>query len=65
MCARCGAKFTDDRWAQMCGPCADTASARAEAERGARRQAEEAATRAATERPAPKSRGVFGIGPRR
>ncbi|MBT2440073.1 hypothetical protein J7E93_08050 [Streptomyces sp. ISL-36] len=74
VCTGCGEKFTEDRWAQvqghrswgsesdgLCGPCADAASARAEVERVARRQAEEAAARAlAADPPAARSRGVFG-----
>ncbi|MDN3297253.1 hypothetical protein QWM81_25065 [Streptomyces ficellus] len=80
VCTSCGVKFIDDRWDAvrgrgrswgsesdgLGGPCADAASARAEAERLARRQAEEAAARAAAEPPATaRSRGVFGVGRRR
>ncbi|WP_437112177.1 replication-relaxation family protein [Streptomyces sp. enrichment culture] len=80
VCTSCGAKFTDDRWEavrgrgaswgsdrdSVCGSCADAASARAEAERLARRQAEEAVARVAAEPPAAaRSRGVFRIGRRR
>ncbi|MFF3735121.1 hypothetical protein ACFYXM_33800 [Streptomyces sp. NPDC002476] len=76
VCISCGAKFTDDRWEAvrgrgrswggesdgLCGPCADAASVRAEAERLARRQAEQVAARAAGEPPVARSRSVFGIG---
>lgn len=79
VCSSCGAKFTDDRWDEargrgapwgndsdgLCGPCADAASARAEAERHARRRTEEAAARAAAEPAAAKSRSVFGMVRRR
>lgn len=79
VCTSCGAKFTDERWEYLrgrgaswgnesdglCGPCADAASARAEAERLARRRTEEAAARAAADPPEVRSRGVFGIGRRR
>ncbi|MFJ4007707.1 replication-relaxation family protein [Streptomyces sp. NPDC090023] len=71
VCSRCGTKFTDERWQEtrgsswpgdwdgLCGPCAQHAADRAEAERAARRQAEEA-ERAAAEAPAVKPRGLFG-----
>ncbi|MER5981407.1 hypothetical protein ABT142_33650 [Streptomyces sp. NPDC001857] len=76
VCARCGTKFTDERWQQaaqsswrgewirLCGPCAKEAADRAEAERVARRRAEEA-ERAAAEAPAVKPPSRFGIGRRR
>ncbi|MER7496448.1 hypothetical protein ABT033_28115 [Streptomyces pharetrae] len=78
MCARCGAKFTDERWEYLlgrgrswgdrtgglCGPCLDEHFAQVEAERVTRRQAEEA-ERAAAEAPAAKPRSRFGIRRRR
>ncbi|MFJ2900601.1 replication-relaxation family protein [Streptomyces sp. NPDC087218] len=76
VCARCGTKFTDERWQSiqqsswwsetdgLCGPCETEHWARTEAERVARRQAEEA-QRAAAEAPAVKPRSRFGIGRRR
>ncbi|MGW1902236.1 replication-relaxation family protein [Streptomyces hirsutus] len=72
VCARCGNKFTDDRWQSirqsswrskgddLCGPCAQEDADRAEAERLARRQAEEAAAREADEAETKKNRGLFG-----
>jgi hypothetical protein len=72
VCTRCGNKFTDDRWQSirqffwrsegddLCGPCAQEAADRAEAERAARRQAEEAAAREAAEAEAKKNRRLFG-----
>ncbi|MDX5562725.1 hypothetical protein PYK79_03590 [Streptomyces sp. ID05-04B] len=72
VCARCGAKFTDDRqdsirwhsWRSegddLCGPCAQEDADHAEAERVARRQAEEAAAREAAEAEAKKNRRLLG-----
>ncbi|MCZ0983799.1 replication-relaxation family protein [Streptomyces diastatochromogenes] len=72
VCARCGTKFTDERWQSvaqtswrgpgdsLCGPCRQADIDRAEAERVARREAEEAAEREAAEAEAKKSRGLFG-----
>ncbi|MEU7649936.1 replication-relaxation family protein [Streptomyces huasconensis] len=71
VCARCGAKFTDERWQlivqtswrragdDLCGPCWQQDVDRAEAERVARREAEESAAREAAEAEAKKSRGLF------
>lgn len=72
VCARCGTKFTDERWQSviqtswrspgddLCGPCAKDDRDRAEAERVAHREAEEAAVREAAEADARKGRGLFG-----
>lgn len=72
VCARCGAKFADDRWwlirqhswpgelGHLCEPCAKEGIDRAEAERVARRQAEEAAARTAAAGKSQNSHGVFG-----
>ncbi|WP_221355399.1 hypothetical protein [Streptomyces beigongshangae] len=74
VCARCGAKFTDERWEyllsrgrlgadrtdKLCGPCLDEYYAQLEAERVARRQAQEDAAREAAEADAKKGRGLFG-----
>jgi hypothetical protein len=78
VCARCGAKFSDERWEyllgrgrswgdrtdELCGLCRDEHFAQLEAERVARRRAEEA-ERAAAEAPAARPRNRFGIGRRR
>ncbi|WP_435609606.1 replication-relaxation family protein [Streptomyces sp. C10-9-1] len=74
VCARCGAKFSDERWEyllgrgrlgagrtdKLCGPCLDEHFAQLEAERVARRQAEEDAAREAAEAEAKRGRGLFG-----
>ncbi|MFF3488700.1 replication-relaxation family protein [Streptomyces sp. NPDC002701] len=74
VCARCGAKFTNECWAsllsrgrlgadrtdKLCGPCLDEHFAQLEAERVARRQAQEDAAREAAEADAKKGRGLFG-----
>lgn len=72
VCARCGTKFTDERWQSirqtswhtegddLCGPCQQQDIDRAEAERVARREAEESAAREAAEAEVKKSRGLFG-----
>ncbi|MEU3755780.1 hypothetical protein AB0H17_23900 [Streptomyces olivoreticuli] len=72
VCARCGAKFTDDRWQRtgrsswpgkwddLCEPCAKEDIDRAETKRVALRQAEEAAVREAAEAGTKKARGLFG-----
>ncbi|MGV9884452.1 hypothetical protein [Streptomyces sp. NPDC003006] len=71
VCARCGTKFTDERWQlivqtswrstgdDLCGPCRQQDIDRAEAERVARREAEESAAREAAEAKAKKNRGLF------
>ncbi|WP_323187690.1 replication-relaxation family protein [Streptomyces sp. NBC_00160] len=70
VCARCGAKFSDDRWQQvrqsswpgkwddLCGECAKESVARAEAERAAQRLAEDVAATAA-EPETLRARGLF------
>ncbi|MFC9751236.1 replication-relaxation family protein [Streptomyces niveus] len=70
-CARCGARFTDDRWqsirqhswlregAKLCGPCEQEESDPAEAEHLARREVEGTAAREAAEAEA-RNRGLFG-----
>jgi hypothetical protein len=72
VCARCGTKFTDERWRSvrqtswgsagddLCEPCWKGDVDRAEAERAARREAEEAAVREAAEAETEKGRGLFG-----
>ncbi|MFG3532396.1 hypothetical protein ACGF8B_37570 [Streptomyces sp. NPDC047917] len=72
LCARCGTKFTDERWQSvrqtswrstgddLCEPCRQENVDRAEAERAARREAEEAAVREAAEADAKKGRGLLG-----
>ncbi|MER6523050.1 replication-relaxation family protein [Streptomyces sp. NPDC001553] len=71
VCARCGAKFTDDRWNlirqdswsgawdDLCGACAQESVARAEVERVARRQGEDVAAGAAAEAQTSRARGLF------
>lgn len=70
VCARCGAKFSDERWQQvrqsswpgkwddLCGACAKESVARAEAER-AQRQAEDVAAGTAAEAETSRARGLF------
>ncbi|MCM9077362.1 replication-relaxation family protein [Streptomyces spororaveus] len=70
VCARCGAKFSDERWQQvrqsswpgkwddLCGECAKESVARAEAERAAQRLAEDVAATAA-EPETLRARGLF------
>lgn len=72
VCARCGTKFTDERWQSvaqtswrgpgdsLCGPCHQEDIDRAEAERVAQREAEEAAEREAAEAETKKNRSLFG-----
>ncbi len=71
VCARCGTKFTDERWQSviqyscspgddLCGPCRQEDIDRAQAERVALREAEEAAEREAAAADAKKSRSLFG-----
>ncbi|MFD3678600.1 replication-relaxation family protein [Streptomyces sp. NPDC058613] len=72
VCARCGAKFTDERWNlirqhswpgewdSLCGPCAEGETARIDADRVARLQTEETAARVLAEGEGKRSRGLFG-----
>ncbi|MFF9512154.1 hypothetical protein ACF1BU_36500 [Streptomyces sp. NPDC014724] len=71
VCARCGEKFTDERWQsirpsrwhegdELCGPCLNAQHEQVRAEKAARLQAEEAAAREAAEAEAKKNRGLFG-----
>ncbi|MER8235113.1 replication-relaxation family protein [Streptomyces sp. NPDC094049] len=71
VCARCGTRFTDERWQltrrsswrsetdNLCGPCESGHFAQLEVERVARRAAEEAAAGAAAEAEAKKNRRRF------
>ncbi|MEV8529471.1 hypothetical protein AB0451_36005 [Streptomyces sp. NPDC052000] len=71
VCARCGAKFFDERWQQvrqsswpgkwddLCGECAKESVARAGAERVAQRPAEDVAAGAAAEAETSWARGLF------
>ncbi|MFE3527140.1 hypothetical protein ACFXOD_37365 [Streptomyces sp. NPDC059161] len=71
VCARCGAKFSDERWQQvrqsswpgkwddLCGECAKESVARAEAERVAQRPAADVAAGAAAEAETSGARGLF------
>ncbi|MER6445446.1 hypothetical protein [Streptomyces venezuelae] len=71
VCARCGAKCSDERWQQvrqsswpvkwddLCGECAKESVARAEAERAAQRLAEDVAATSAAEAETSRARGLF------
>ncbi|MFE4336957.1 replication-relaxation family protein [Streptomyces sp. NPDC056831] len=71
VCARCGEKFTDERWQsirpsrwhegdELCGPCLNAQHEQVRAEKAARRLTEEVAAREAAEAEAKKNRGLFG-----
>ncbi|MFE2561274.1 replication-relaxation family protein [Streptomyces sp. NPDC059352] len=71
VCARCGARFSDERWQEttrsswpgewddLCGACAKESIARAEAEWVAQRQAEDVAAGTAAEAEVSRARGLF------
>ncbi|MFE3583176.1 replication-relaxation family protein [Streptomyces vinaceus] len=71
VCARCGARFSDERWQEttrsswpgewddLCGACAEASVARTEAERATQRQAEDVAAGTAAEAEVSKARGLF------